>query len=830
MAEERPESRKTENGTGANRPASSQTKSRQNRSGSGTNGGEAKKQPSTFRKLWRRFTLGPEVTQKTQTRRIRVALLLLLVLLAGIAVRFAYLQLVDPYHYADRASNQYTYQSILPAKRGTIFASDGTTKLASSGIALTVFLSPSDIQKFGKEGDDTHEAPGEDAQIRMISEGLAECLTDVTADYIRERYEGLGEDKNRYKYQVVKKNVSEDEEKKVRQFISDNGLSLQVCFEEVGKRIYPYGSLAAQMIGFVGSDGNGLTGIEYRYDDVLRGTNGRSVRARDANGNELAYNYDLYVEAEDGLNVVTTIDWTIQSVVEKYIERTYREFKPTGRVSCLVMDIKTGELLASGIYPSYDLNEHSTLSEEYQKQLDAFRSSSSSGRSSGTNSESSEAAVDPELEIQKKESELLNEMWANTVATQTYEPGSTFKVITAAIALQTGSITKEETFNCGRHITVSDQTIHCWSKVDHGYQDLKASLVNSCNPALAQIGMKIGATNFLKFFEEFGYTGNSGSDVLGEVSSIYYETTGQEFHNVELSVYSFGQTFKVTMLQHLAGLSSIANGGYLVVPHVAKYLTDANGNIVKTFPTETVRQVVSSRVCSEIMEMLVNSTKNACVNGYNIVAKTGTSEKRDTKEDDYVSSCVAFAPAEEPKIAILVTVDNPDQTFGYYGSTVAAPCVGNVLSEVLPYLGIAPNSDSSYVKTVRVGDYRGETVDEARAAVEALGLNCTVLGDGMTVNTQSPRGDSIVTYNGSVYLYTGEQKAEETVSVPKLTGSTPEAAMKSLLQKGLNVNLEGVFGDDTKGCHVEAQSVPSGQKVAPGTLITLTCRYDAVND
>ncbi|MBO4366433.1 MAG: PASTA domain-containing protein [Clostridia bacterium] len=774
------------------------------------------KKPGRIRKalLWF-LRSGRELSAKHLVRRMRILLVVLLLLLGAMIFRFAYLQLLDPYHYADRAADQYTYQTVLPAKRGTIYASDGTTKLASSGISLTVFLSPSDIQTYGEEGDKNHDAPGEQAQISLIANGLAECLEGVTADRIQERYNDLGEDKKRYKYQVVKKSITEEEEKKVRAFISENNLVLQVNFEEVGKRIYPYGSLAAQMVGFVGAEGTGLTGIEYKYDAELRGTSGRSVRARDANGNELGYEYELYVEPEDGLNVVTTIDWSIQSVVEKYIKRTFEEFHPNGRVSCLVMDIHTGELLASALYPSYDLNDHNTLSEVYQKKLDDYVTDSTEKT---------------EEDIAKKESELLNEMWANTVATSTYEPGSTFKVITAAIALQNGSISVDEEFNCGRSIKVADQTIHCWAKVDHGYQKLEAALVNSCNPALAQIGMRIGTTTFAKYFREFGYTGKSGSDVLGEVSSIYYETTGQEFHNIELSVYSFGQTFKVTMLQHLAGLSAIANGGYLVTPHVAKYLTDSNGNIVKTFPTGTTRQVVSTHVCEQIMGMLVNSTKNACVSGYNIVAKTGTSEKRDTEAEDYVSSCVAFAPAEEPQIAVLVTVDEPYLTFGYYGSTVAAPCVGNILSEVLPYLGISPNSEHTYVKTVHVSDYRGEAIDEARAAVEALGLTCVVKGDGQTVNTQSPRGDSVITYNGSVVLYTGDTKAEDTVSVPKLTGSTPESAMKSLLGKGLNVRLEGVFGNDTKGCHVDAQSVAPNQKVAPGTVITLTCRYDAVND
>lgn len=757
------------------------------------------------------FSKGKDITTHTFIVRYRAALIVIALLLVALCCRFAFLQLIDPYHYADAASGQYTYERVLQAKRGTIYASDGTTKLASSGVSQTVFISPSDIRESAKPDDDSDpDLVAEKNQIRMIAEGLAECLTDFNPLTLIEKYNGLDDAyKQRSKYMVVKKNLTEDEEKKVRAFITEKKLERQVAFEEVGKRVYPYGTMAAQLIGFSGTDGSGLTGIEYQYDEYLRGTNGRVVRARDANGNELAYDYEIYAEAENGLNVVTTIDWYIQSVVDKYVQETYEEFHPEGRVSCLVMDIQTGEILASSLYPSYDLNDYTTLSKEYQKKLDAY---------------------DGEKK-DEYESTLLNEMWNNTIATQTYEPGSTFKVITAAMALETGSITTEERFNCGHSIKIADTTIHCWTRADHGMQNLAESLVNSCNPALAQIGLRVGVQTFKKYFDEFGYTKKTGSDILGEVSSIYYDTTGVEMHDVEIAVYSFGQTFKITMLQHMAALSSVANDGYLVTPHVVKYLTDDNGNIVKSFSTDYVRQVVSESVCDEIMDMLVNSTKNACVNGYNVISKTGTSEKRDTKrEDDYISSCVTFAPAEEPQVAVLVTVDTPDTSLGYYGSTVAAPCVGNIMADILPYLGISPSATESFVKTVQIGDYRGESVEEAKAVIEALGLKCIVKGDGTTVNSQTPRGDMIITHNGSVVLYTGDLKAEDSVSVPNLIGSTPDAAMKSLLNKGLNVKLEGVYGGDTSECYVDTQSIASGTKVAPGTVVTVECRYRSTND
>ena len=757
-----------------------------------------------------------EVTSKKIVTRSKIALAVLFCFMLGLVARFAVLQLVDPDHYADAAAAQYTYDVKLEAKRGIIYANDGTTKLAVSATTQTVFISPADVLEAAGEAENGKKPRGEAGQIRFLAEGLAECLDGYEAQTLIDKYNKLGDKKKAYRYLVVKKDISEAEEAKVRAFISENDLELQIALEEGTKRYYPNGTFASQVLGFVGTDNIGLTGIESAYDEYLRGTDGRATRAQDANGNELAYNYELYVPAEDGNNVVLTIDPTIQTIVNKYIKQTYEEHEPEGRVSCVVMDVDTGEILALGLYPTFDLNDFSTLSAEYQKKYDDYL-------------QSAEEKTDEDTA--KYRNTLLNEMWNDTVATQTYEPGSTFKLITAAAALETKSITTDQTFYCGRVITLpGDTSIHCWSTVNHGDQTLEQALVASCNPAFVRIGQAIGKTDFLRYFEEFGYTKRTGSDLPGETTSIYYATTGTDFNDVSLATYSFGQTFKVTMLQHIAGVSTIANGGYLVTPHIVKQITDQNGNVVKTMSTEPVRQVVASSVCETLLKYLTNSTKNACVSGYNVVSKTGTSEKRDTKRDnDYVSSCVTFAPAEDPKIAILVTVDTPDTALGYYGSAVAAPAVGRILSEVLPYIGIEPG-ESGKVTTVSVGSYVGSALRDAKAAVEALGLSVIVKGDGNVVLNQLPAAGTTVTEGGTVILYTEENMDLQTTSMPNVIGSGVEAAKRALLAKGLNVRLSGVFGDDTAGCQVVSASYQKGDDIPVGTVVVLECRYQSVND
>lgn len=714
------------------------------------------------------------------------ALIVVFLLMLALCVRFAYLQIFDPQNYHTAALDQYTNSITIPAKRGAIYANDGTTEIAVSATVYNCFISPFDIKN--------------DEQLNIVADGLSSILSVE-----RETIITKGQ-KKKSKYQVIKKFLSENEETAVRQFIKDNDLAGIINLEETTKRYYRYGSFAAHILGFTGTDNRGLSGIESAYDEYLSGVDGKSVKAADAYGNELDSGVgSTYIPASDGLNVVTTLDWMMQNTVEKYIKQAYEEHKPNGRVECIIMDVNNGELLASAIYPSFDLNNYNTLSEFYQTKYDVF--------------------VGTEEERSAYKSKLLYEMWNNTIATQTYEPGSTFKIITSAVALEEGAIdTVNSTFKCSGRYNVAGTTIHCHKLAGHGTQLFSEALVNSCNPAFIQIGTAIGTKSFKKYFEEFGYTKVSGSDIIGEASSIYYGTTGAQFESLELAVYSFGQTFKVTPLQHLRAVSAVANGGYLVIPHSVKALTDKDGNIVKTFEYENARQVISSETCNTILTALTNSTKNASVSGYNVVSKTGTSEKRDTeRENDYISSCVTFAPAEDPQIAILVLVDDP--TSGqHFGSAVAAPIVSNILTEVLPHLGIAPNSSDE--QKVSVSDYRLKTAADAKLLIENEGLKCVVKGSGNTVVTQLPEAGTVISNDGVIILYTEGADVEANVRVPNLKGNSPTVAIKSLLNSNLNVSINGIFNGDYRNCKVVAQSVQAGEYVLPGTVIQLEFLYE----
>ena len=732
----------------------------------------------------RKYT--PSGSGRMTVARSRGALVIVLVLLSLLCVRFAYLQLFDPKDYRTQALDQYTSSVTIPAKRGAIYANDATTELAVSATVYNCFISPFDIE--------------DDAQLNKIADGLSTILS-VDRNEIIEKG-----NKKKTKYQIIKKFLSETEEQAVRAFISENEFVGIINLEETTKRYYRYGSFAAHLLGFTGSDNQGLSGLESTYDEYLAGVDGKSVKAADAYGNELDSGVgSTYIPATDGMSVVTTLDWTIQNTVEKYVRQAYEEHQPNGRVQCIVMDVNNGELLASAIYPSFDLNNYNNLSELYQQKYDTFI---------GTDDERSEYRT-----------ELLYEMWNNTNASQTYEPGSTFKIITSAIALEENAVSFEtSTFNCVGAYTIAGTKIHCHKIAGHGTQRFSEALVNSCNPAFIQIGTAIGTTTFKKYFDEFGYTQVTGSDIVGEASSIYYGTTGAQFQALELAIYSFGQTFKVTPIQHIRAVSAVANGGYLVVPHAVKSLVDKDGNVVKTFEYESSRQVISTDTCNKIITSLTNSTKNASVSGYNIVSKTGTSEKRDTvREDDYISSCVSFAPAEDPQIAVLVLVDDP--TGGqHFGSAVAAPIVANILGETLPHLGITPNKDEE--TTIALSEYREMSVEKAKQKIEELGLKCVVRGNGETVTEQLPSAGTVLSKDGVVILYTEGATPEVNVKVPNVLNYSPTNAIKTILNSNLNVSIKGIFNNDFTNCKVISQSVSAGESVLPGTVIELEFLYE----
>lgn len=716
------------------------------------------------------------------------------ILLGFLAFRIAGIQIANGDEYRDAAQEQYIHELTIPSKRGNIVDRNGTV-LATTITVQNCFISPADIPTKDESGNPTDEVK------ELVIKELSDILS-VDEDFIREKA-----DKVNRKYEIIKKELTNEEEDAVRELIAEYDLSNIVHLEESTKRYYPYSTLACHILGFTGSENNGLQGLEYTYDEYLTGIDGRVVKAEDAHGNEMDFEYENYIDAVDGYDIVTTIDWSIQSVLEKYLKQAYEETLPKGTVTGIICDVNTGEVLGMGNYPSFDLNDYSTLSQPYEELLAAFE---------GTDEEKAEYKA-----------ELRYKMWSNFAVSSTYEPGSTFKMITGAIALDEGCITETDTFECQGRYTIAGVPIKChvYGKKVHGTQVFSEAIYNSCNPAFIQISQKIGTETFEEYFDLFGYNEKISSDLLGEGSTIFFPSFGI----VDLANASFGQGFKVTPIQHLRALCTVANGGHLVTPHLVEQIVDGDGNLVESIEYDTARQVVSTKTCEVIMSALVNSTKNASVNGYNVVSKTGTSQKLDTVdvEDDYVLSCVTFAPAEDPQIAILVLVDDPTiRDSSIFGSSIAAPIVSNVLSEVLPYMGILPTESGADVM-VSVKDYRGSDLDTATFAIEQLGFKVHVKGSGTTVIDQLPRaGTELNTENGVVVLYTDGDSTSEMIIMPDLSDMSPSKVADSLVSRHLNISISGIFNDSYTNSYVYSQSVPAGTLVAPGTVIEVEFRYN----
>ncbi|MBO4795274.1 MAG: PASTA domain-containing protein [Clostridia bacterium] len=723
-------------------------------------------------------------TSKVILARGRFMAAFLLLCLCYLIYRLAILQIVDSEKNKNAATDQYTTEITIQAKRGNIY--DRNNKLlATSTTVQTVFISPQDI--------------ADDAQAELIADGLSRILGV-------EKSEILEKAARKYsKYQIIKKNLEEDVEMEVREFIAENKLSLQVCLEEGTKRVYPYGTLASHVIGFVGAENTGLDGIEKTYNKQLSGVNGRAIQGQDGQGNDLPFQYESYIDAQNGEHIITTIDYTIQSILTKYLKECYELHKPTCGCRGIIMDVKTGEILACSSIDEYDLNNYTELTGSYLEKYEAFK---------GTDEE--KAAY---------RSSLLYDLWKNKVASELYEPGSTFKIITTAIGLEEGVFTTDSTFTCTTEYTVLGHTIHCHSKKAHGVQTVSQALVNSCNPAFVQMGLKIGGELFSKYFKAFGYTETVNSDITGEARSIYYSDLSNQ---LTLANCSFGQSMSVNMLQHIAAVSSIANGGYIVTPHIIKGYIMPDGTVVNEDKYTTKRAVISKETADTILKMLVNSTKNAAVSGYNISSKTGTSQKmaRAGAEEDkkyYIGSCVSFAPAEDPEIAILVVVDEP--TSGkIYGSQLAAPVISSVLSEVLPYLEILPSNENN-IKTLKVDDYTSADIERAKYAIEAAGLNCVIKGSGSTVADQLPRLGTTITEGGTVILYTDKDHSVDKVRVKDLVGMTPNQVFEWAKNQKVNVIVDGIYNREFTNCYAISQSVRVGEQVNVGSVIYVSFNY-----
>ena len=572
------------------------------------------------------------------------------------------------------------------------------------------------------------------------------------------------------------------------------------------KRYYPHNDLASCVIGFAGADEQGLEGIEVQYDKYLSGTPGRIITAQNARGTDMPFAYEQNIESKDGDNIYLTIDQNIQAICEKYMAQGVADNNVLNRGVCIAMDVNTGAIKAMVVSPGYNLNDPYTLSPEEQAEIDAL----------------------PEKEQAKAESAALSAMWRNKAVADTYMPGSVFKMCTASMALEEGKVNDNSTFVCGGSIVVEDKEIHCHSLGGHGVQSFTEAICNSCNPAFIQIGQLVGLQKFRDYYKGFGFADKSGIDLPGESDDSFWEEGNMG--TVDFAVASFGQNFGITPIQMITACSAVANGGYVLQPYVVSKITDANGNVVKSVEKKVKRQVVSQATSDKMCEILGYNTETSrstagYVAGYKVGAKTGTSEKigvtkkQSVFEEDYIASICGFAPVDDPQIAMLVFFDTPSGE-AYYGSQVASPVFTNIMTEVLPYLGVKTNyseEDLQYLDA-SAGDYTGLSVDDATAKAKADGFTVSVKGEGSSVIFQLPAVSSTVSAGGNIVLYTDEASRADTVMVPKFVGYTAMEANNVASDFGLNISFKGAISSGT----CTAQSVKEGDSVAPGTVITLT--------
>ncbi len=733
-------------------------------------------------------------TRQMWRRALIVLIGIIFVSFAVIIARLAVLQIAQGDDWQRRATQQQMTDSILSPNRGSIYDCHMEV-LAESMQVWTVIMDPHNIE--------TEE------QRTEIADGLSGILEVDREELYRKTQ------KTDSQYEVVKQKIERPLAEQVISWV--NAKKLDGVFRVVSdyKRTYPYGSLLSCVLGFIGTDQYGLYGLEAEYEDVLAGTAGRIVTVQNGNGEELSgsVSYEKTVDAQDGSSLVLSIDQTIQHYAEKYLEEVVQNTKATNRASAIVMDVRTGAVLAMATKGDFDPNDPWTVTDP------------------------NEAAAIAKLSGDEQSQALSaarQKQWTNKAISEYYEPGSVFKMFTTSMALEEGVISEESTFNCEGFETVEDRTVKCdVYPGEHGMQTLADAICNSCNPAFIQIGLSVGRELFFRYFTGFGFTEQTGIDMLSEGSittSLYH--TEDELNPVELATSSMGQTFKVTPIQMITAMSAIANGGKLMQPFVVQQILDADGNVVSNTAPSVRRQVISSQTASRVAALLANAVKNgggrnAYVEGYRIAGKTGTSEKIDSEKDNLVASFGGFAPADDPRVAVLVMIDEP-QGPNRYGGSIAAPVAKKIFADTLPYLGIEPQftEDELAKLSVVIPPVEGQDIAAAETAITGTGLGVQVLGEGTEVVRQIPEAGQAIPRTGTVYLYTDEASVStNAVTVPDFTGYTLSEATGLASQFGLNIQFTGT-GLETGEAHVNTQSVPAWTELPRGSLVELEFIYN----
>ena len=731
-----------------------------------------------------------------QTRSFVLMILMGVVMFVLLFFRLFDLQIARHEELQSKAVNQQTRRTVVTASRGTIYDTAGNI-LAISSSAETIILSPLEIDSALNDTENPVTWTKD-----SLAAGLAEILGKDAAS-IRKRMDNV-----KSQYELIQLRADEEVAAKVRAYVEENKIS-GVHLVADTKRYYPYGSLAAQVIGFVGDDNTGLYGLEAYYEEELEGQSGLVISAKDQAENDMLYTYEQYFAAKNGSDLTLTLDTTIQYYLEKGLEAMTDKFSAANGASGIVMNAKTGGIMAMASYPNYDLNDFLTVSDQ-------------------TLQERIERGENTLAEMQ-----LLQ--WRNKALNDTYEPGSTFKILTLSAALEEGVVDKTTTVNCGGSVNISGYTIHCSNKNGHGLQTLVQSVGNSCNPAFINYGLRIGNEKFYEYMRSFGLMNTTGIDLGGEAVGVF--AADSSFTQLDLACYAFGQNFTVTPLALIAAQAACVNGGYLHTPYLVERITDSDGNVTYRHDDTPVRQVISEQTSATVRECLEyvvasGTGKNGQVAGYRIGGKTGTADKGQT--GDVVVSFLCFAPADDPQVIMLITMDTPSRATGTYvsGGNMVAPTASTVMAEILPYLGVEPSYSAEELlgMDTTVPNVIGMSVEEAKAKLKDRALSYKIVGDGETITDQTPAGGAIIPGKSSVILYVGEEKSTDKCVVPHLIGKTPSEANTTATAAGLLIRFSGTTGSESSSVRVLSQSIDEGTEVEAGTVITVQLGDTSVTD
>ena len=731
-----------------------------------------------------------------QTRSFVLMILMGVVMFVLLFFRLFDLQITRHEELQSKAVNQQTRRTVVTASRGTIYDTAGNI-LAISSSAETIILSPLEINNALNDTENPVTWTKD-----SLAAGLAEILGKDAAS-IRKRMDNV-----KSQYELIQLRADEEVAAKVRAYVEENKIS-GVHLVADTKRYYPYGSLAAQVIGFVGDDNTGLYGLEAYYEEELEGQSGLVISAKDQAENDMLYTYEQYFAAKNGSDLTLTLDTTIQYYLEKGLEAMTDKFSAANGASGIVMNAKTGGIMAMASYPNYDLNDFLAVSDQTLQER-----------------------------IERGESTLADMQllqWRNKALNDTYEPGSTFKILTLSAALEEGVVDKTTTVNCGGSVNISGYTIHCSNKNGHGLQTLVQSVGNSCNPAFINYGLRIGNEKFYEYMRSFGLMNTTGIDLGGEAVGVF--AADSSFTQLDLACYAFGQNFTVTPLTLISAQAACVNGGYLHTPYLVERITDSDGNVTYRHDSTPVRQVISEQTSATVRECLEyvvasGTGKNGQVAGYRIGGKTGTADKGQT--GDVVVSFLCFAPADDPQVIMLITMDTPSRATGTYvsGGNMVAPTASTVMAEILPYLGIEPSYSAEELlgMDTTVPNVIGSTVEQAKEKLKERALSYKIVGDGDTITDQTPAGGAIIPGKSTVILYASAAKPTDKCVVPHLLGKTPSEANTAATAAGLLIRFSGTTGSESSAIRVLSQSIDEGTEVDAGTVITVQLGDTSVTD